>query len=256
MGIPQMSIFGITVSRMGMQETVRYLTDIIQGTGSLDQAEQSTVPISRQVVTVNPIMIMAALERPEFMEVMQRAELIIPDGTGVVWAAKHYGSPVKERVPGIELLHELMKTGETYRWKVYLLGASPEVIKTAAERLQTAYPLIDMVGHHDGYFGPAEDEQIIADIRKAAPQLLFVARSLDMQEPWIHKHRDQLNVPVMMGVGGSFDVIAGRVKRAPKLFQALRLEWFYRLLKEPTRYKRMLALPKFVLKVIRAQEKQ
>lgn len=103
-------------------------------------------------------------------------------------------------------------------------------------------------------FGPKEDEAVIAAIREANPDLLFVARGADTQEPWIGKYKEQLGVPVMMGVGGSFDVISGRTKRAPKLFQKLRAEWLYRLLKEPSRYKRMLALPKFAAKVMREKE--
>lgn len=241
--VPQVSIFGISVSKMNMQETTNYIIEAIQ----------QNKP--HQVVTINPIMVMMALEDPEFMTIMQRAELIIPDGTGIVWAAKYNGKPVKERVPGCDLLYELMKIGESYRWRVFLLGASPEVIAETARRLKAAYPLIEIVGYHDGFFTPEEDQRIVEEIGRAKPQILFVASQLDKQEPWIHRYRDQLNIPIMMGVGGSFDVIAGKVKRAPRAFQKLRLEWFYRLLKEPTRFKRMLALPKFVGKVIRANEK-
>jgi N-acetylglucosaminyldiphosphoundecaprenol N-acetyl-beta-D-mannosaminyltransferase len=244
MEIPKVNVFGIAVSRMSMQETIDYIIEAIH----------QNKP--HQVVTINPIMVMMALEDPEFMSIMHRAELIVPDGTGVVWAAKYKGTPVKERVPGCDLLYELMKAGESHRWKVYLLGASPEVIAETASRLKAAYPRIDIVGYHHGYFTPEEDQRIVEEIKQADPQLLFVASQLDRQEPWIHEYRDQLNIPIMMGVGGSFDVIAGRVKRAPKAFQKLHLEWFYRLMKEPTRFKRMLALPKFVGKVIRANEKQ
>lgn len=130
----------------------------------------------------------------------------------------------------------------------------PEVIQETAVRLQQQYPAIRIVGYRDGYFGPAEDDQVIASIREVAPDLLFVARGADTQEPWIHKHKDALQVPVTMGVGGSFDVISGKTKRAPMLFQKLRLEWFYRLLREPSRAGRMLALPKFAVKVMRDKE--
>lgn len=240
--IPTVSIYGIPFSKLTMKETVQVL----------EEAVLSKQP--HQVITANPIMVMAALEDQAIMKVMQEAEIIVPDGTGVVWAANYCGDPVAERVPGYDLLHELMRVGENYRWGVYLLGSTSEVIQETAVRLQQQYPAIRIVGYRDGFFGPAEDEQVIADIQQSAPDLLFVARGADTQEPWIHKYKHTLQVPVMMGVGGSFDVISGKTKRAPKLFQKLRLEWFYRLLREPSRAGRMLALPKFALKVMRDKE--
>ncbi|KLU57518.1 N-acetylmannosaminyltransferase [Paenibacillus sp. VT-400] len=241
--IPTVSIYGIPFSKLTMKETVKVLQEAVL-------SKQTP----HQVITANPIMVMAALENPAIMEVMQAAELIVPDGTGVVWASNYCGDPVAERVPGFELLHELLRVGENYRWGVYLLGSTPEVIQETAVRLQQQYPAIRIVGYRDGYFGPAEDEQVVASIREAAPDLLFVARGADTQEPWIHQHKDALQVPVTMGVGGSFDVISGKTKRAPMLFQKLRLEWFYRLLREPSRAGRMLALPKFAVKVMRDKE--
>lgn len=241
--IPTVPIFGIRVSKVDMPATVAYLTEVVS----------SRIP--HQVITANPIMVMAALEDPAYMNIMKSAELVVPDGTGVVWAANYCNEPVAERVAGYDLLHELMRQGERYRWKVYLLGSTPEVIRETAERLQLQYPGVIIVGYHDGYFGVEEDENIIADIVKANPDILFVARGADSQEPWIAKYKSKLGVPIMMGVGGSFDVISGKSKRAPKAFQKMRMEWLYRLLREPTRYKRMLALPKFALKVVREKDK-
>ncbi|WP_237690578.1 WecB/TagA/CpsF family glycosyltransferase [Paenibacillus caui] len=240
--IPSVNLFGIRVSKWNMEETVAYLTE----------AAESDRP--HQVITANPIMVMAALEDPAYMEIMQKAELVVPDGAGVVWASGKAGNPVKERVAGFDLLHQLMKTGEKRSWKVYLLGASPEVIQEAANRLQMQYPGVKIVGSRDGYFGPDQDLEVVEAIKAAAPHILFVARGADTQEPWIAKYKQQLGVPVIMGVGGSFDVISGRSKRAPKFMQRLRLEWFYRLLKEPTRFRRMLALPKFAVKVLKEKE--
>ncbi|MUG47118.1 WecB/TagA/CpsF family glycosyltransferase [Paenibacillus woosongensis] len=222
-----------------MQETVQYLTGAISARKP------------HQVITANPIMVMAALENPSYKQMMQQADLIVPDGSGVVWASRVGGDPVAERVAGFDLLHELMKEGERHRWRVYLLGASPEVVKEAANRLKMQYPGTEIVGYRDGYFGPEQDDEVIEGIRRTSPDLLFVARGADTQEPWIAKHKQRLAVPVMMGVGGSFDVISGRTKRAPKVFQKLRLEWLYRLIKEPTRFRRMLALPKFAVRVLR-----
>ncbi len=241
--IPTVPIFGIRVSKVDMAATVSFLTEAVH----------TREP--HQVITANPIMVMAALENPAYMEIMKSAELVVPDGTGVVWAAGYCREPVAERVAGFDLLHELLRQGERYSWKVYLLGSTPEVIQETARRLQLQYPGIIIAGYRDGFFKPEEDEKVVEGIVAARPDLLFVARGADSQEPWIAKYKSQLAVPIMMGVGGSFDVISGKSRRAPKLFQSLRAEWLYRLLKEPTRYKRMLALPKFAVKVLREKDK-
>jgi len=227
---------------MNMKETVAYLT------AAIEQRRP------HHVITANPIMLMAALQDPAYHAMMRSAELIVPDGTGVVWAANRVGVPVQERVPGIDLVHELMKAGEHRRWRVYLLGATDEVIAAAARNLQAGYPAIRIVGYRNGYFGPEEDESVIEAITAAEPDILLVGRSASTQEPWIAKYKSRLNIPVMMGVGGSFDVISGKLKRAPKLFQRMGLEWLYRLMLEPWRFKRMLVLPKFALRVIRDGE--
>lgn len=240
--LPTVSIFGVRISKLGFQDTIRWLTEAVA----------SGRP--HQVITANPIMVMTALDNPSYHAMMKRAELIVPDGAGVVWAANYVGNPVTERVPGIEIMQRLLQIGETKGWKVFILGASTEAIEAAAARIRSDYPELALVGVRNGFFGPDEDQEVIEQIRKAAPDLLFVGRSVSTQEPWIDRFKAELQVPVIMGVGGSFDVLSGRVKRAPKLFRNLKLEWFYRLLREPFRAKRMLALPKFALKVIREKE--
>ena len=137
--IPTVSIYGIPFSKLTMKETVQVL----------EEAVLSKQP--HQVITANPIMVMAALEDQAIMKVMQEAEIIVPDGTGVVWAANYCGDPVAERVPGYDLLHELMRVGENYRWGVYLLGSTSEVIQETAVRLQQQYPAIRIVGYRDGF---------------------------------------------------------------------------------------------------------
>jgi N-acetylglucosaminyldiphosphoundecaprenol N-acetyl-beta-D-mannosaminyltransferase len=241
--LPTVRLFGVPFCKLGMDDTVRLLTETILESGPARKPHQ--------VITANPIMIMTALERPDYMAIMKNADLIVPDGAGAVWAARYVGNPVAERVPGFDLMHRLLKSGEAWGWRVYLLGAAPETIREAHRRLAGAFPGIRFVGCRDGYFGEEEDDAVIAEIRAAEPDLLFVGRSADKQEPWIARHKERLGVPVMMGVGGSFDVIAGKLKRAPASWQRMRLEWLYRLLQEPSRYKRMYALPKFAWKVIR-----
>jgi N-acetylglucosaminyldiphosphoundecaprenol N-acetyl-beta-D-mannosaminyltransferase len=237
------SFYGIRVSKLNMQQTVEKLT----------QAIANRQPI--QVITANPIMLMTALDQPEYMAMMQRAELIVPDGAGLVWAASYVGEPVAEKVAGIDLMHELFAIGEVKGWRIFLLGASPEIIQVTAGKLKSRYPQLQLVGVRDGYFKADENEAVVNQIREAAPDILLVGRSADKQEPWIDRYKDDLGVPIMMGIGGSFDVLSGKLKRAPKIFISLRLEWFYRLLQEPWRYRRMLLLPKFVVKVIRDKGK-
>lgn len=241
--VPTVSIYGIQFSKLNMQDTVRYLTQ---------RVEQRA---ATQVITGNPIMVMAGLDSPDFHRVMCGAELVVPDGTGVVWAASHIGEPVAERVPGFDMMHKLLEVGQTRGWRVFLLGSSQEVIERTAKKLEEQFPGVVIAGYRNGFFGPDDDASVIREIRESSPDLLFVARGLNTQEPWIAQYKQELSVPVMMGVGGSFDIIAGVLKRAPRIFQKLRLEWFYRLLQQPSRFGRMFVLPKFVVKVMRDKEK-
>ncbi|MEB3102487.1 WecB/TagA/CpsF family glycosyltransferase [Ferviditalea candida] len=243
MMIPTVSLFGIPVCKWGMEDTVRYLTKAVEERRK------------HQVITANPIMVMAGLNDPKYLAMMKRAELIVPDGAGVVWAASHIGDPVAERVSGFDLMHRLLTVGEERGWKVFLLGASPDIISASYENLHKRYTALRIEGWRDGYFGAEQDDEVINQINAAQPDLLFVGRSADKQEPWIDRYKERLDVPLMMGVGGSFDVISGKLKRAPVWIQRVRMEWFYRLLQEPWRYRRMLELPKFVVRVVRDLEK-
>lgn len=240
---PTVSLYGVPFSKMDMKETVAYLAEAIEAGRP------------NRVITGNPIMLMVGLEHPDFHRVLATADLVVPDGAGVVWAANRLKQPVKERVAGFDLMHELLREGDRKSWSAYLLGASPDIIQAAHDNLKAKFPGVRFVGYRDGYFKDSEDEDVIAAIREAKPDMLFVARSTMNQEPWIEKYADALGVPVIMGVGGSFDVVAGKLKRAPAIFRKLNLEWFYRLLQEPSRYKRMLVLPRFALKVIKDGEK-
>jgi len=239
MDAPLVTIFDIPVSSMTLSETVDYLEGAIERRAP------------HQVVTINPIMIMEGIHNPAFRRVLLEAELNVPDGAGLVWAARYVKKPVAERVPGIDLMHELLARGEKRGFRVFLLGADRDTIVLAATKLRERYPGIELVGYRNGYFGEDEDVEVVEQIRQAKPDMLFVGRSLLTQEPWIAKYKDRLNIPVMMGVGGSFDILSGKLKRAPVAMQRLQLEWLYRLLQEPKRIGRMLVLPRFVWKVVR-----
>lgn len=239
---PTVTLYGVPFSKMNMRQTVDFLVEAVE----------SRRP--HRVVTGNPIMLMAGFEDPEYMRILRTADLVVPDGAGVVWAAKRAGQPVQERVAGFDLMHELLREGNLRRWKVYLLGAGKDTVAAAHANLQRQYPDVQFVGYRDGYFTEKDDGAVVAAIRAADPDLLFVARSMLTQEPWIAKYQHVLQVPVMMGVGGSFDVVAGKLRRAPAWMRNMRLEWLFRLLQEPSRYRRMLVLPKFVMKVLRDGE--
>jgi N-acetylglucosaminyldiphosphoundecaprenol N-acetyl-beta-D-mannosaminyltransferase len=240
--IPKVSIFGVPFSKLSMDDTVACVTRMVE----------SGRP--HQIITANPIMVMSAVDSPEYLQLLKDADLVVPDGAGIVWAANYVGNPVYERVTGFDLLHQLMRLGESKGWRVFLLGASPDIIEASSASLKRQYPALQLVGYRDGYFQAEDDIQVIENIRALQPDILLVGRSADKQEPWIARYKQELRVPVIMGVGGSFDVLSGKLKRAPKVFQKLRIEWFYRLLQEPWRYKRMLVLPQFAMKVIREKK--
>ena len=235
--IPKINIFNVPFSNMTMQDTKQYLIEQIEAGNQ------------QHVITANPIMVMSAMKNDAMMKVMHQANLIVADGAGVIWASQQAKAPIVERVAGIELMHELLSAGEKRHWKVYLLGTDEATISSAAEILQLRYPQIRIVGFRDGFFTAEQDKQVIEDINKLQPDLLFVARGAHNQEPWIAEHRHSLNAKLIMGVGGSFDVISGKLNRAPKWMQKAKLEWLFRLVQEPKRLPRMMDIPKFMVKV-------
>lgn len=200
------------------------------------------------VVTPNPEIVMACWENPAAMEAVQNADLVLPDGVGVVYGAKILGTPLKSKIPGIDFAAALMQQLAREGGSVFLLGAKPGVAEAAGEKLAERFPGLVICGTHDGYF--QEDAPILQQINAAKPDLLLVCLGAPKQELWMRRNGPKLNVGLMAGLGGSLDVFAGTAKRAPAFFQKLGLEWFYRLLREPWRFKRMMKLPKFLFACI------
>ena len=200
------------------------------------------------VVTPNPEIVMTCWENTDAMEAVQNADLVLPDGVGVVYGATILGTPLKGKLPGIDFATELMRRMAKRYGRVYLLGAKPGVAEMAGERLTEQFPGLIVCGTHDGYF--QEDAPVIDEINALQPDLLLVCLGAPKQEIWMLRNRSALKVGLMAGLGGSLDVFAGTVKRAPAFFQKLGLEWFYRLIKEPWRFKRMMKLPKFLFACI------
>jgi N-acetylglucosaminyldiphosphoundecaprenol N-acetyl-beta-D-mannosaminyltransferase len=203
------------------------------------------------ILAINPEKIMKALASASLRRLLLSADLFIPDGIGVLWAGRLLGTPFPERVTGADLLVALVKEASRKGWRVYLLGAAPGVAEQAAALWAGRYPGLKIVGVRYGFFTADEEERVVAEVAAAAPDLLFVAMGSPRQEEFIRNHGERLNVPVCMGVGGSFDVVSGKAKRAPEWMQKTGLEWSYRLLKEPRRILRMAALPRFMLLILR-----
>lgn len=226
-----------------------HLADMEQSLSAIRRFIEEGTP--HHVVTANAEMVYAALGDESLREVINRAHLVTLDGAGVVWAARFLGYEAKERVTGIDLTLALAALAAKEEWRLFLLGAKPGVAEEAARRLIERFPGLKIVGTHHGYFRPEETEQVLARVRQARPHLLFVALGVPYQERWINRNLNHLEVPVSLGIGGSLDVISGRVARAPRAIIRLNLEWLYRLAKEPWRWRRQLALPRFVLAVFR-----
>ncbi|MBP2058423.1 N-acetylglucosaminyldiphosphoundecaprenol N-acetyl-beta-D-mannosaminyltransferase [Lactobacillus colini] len=205
--------------------------------------------LSTMIVTANPEIVMAANQDHEFMEIIQRdADYVTADGIGIVLAGKMQNTPIAERVTGYDLFTWFLHVANLRGMKVYLIGAKPEVITATEARIAQDYPNIKVVGAQDGYF--KDDLNTVAQkIELTKPDMVFAAIGFPRQEKLIAIMRRDNLPAMMMGVGGSFDVFSGKVKRAPELFQKSHLEWFYRLITNPTRLKRMMVLPKFVIEV-------
>lgn len=188
-----------------------------------------------QHVVINASKVNLMEDDPQLRRIVNSCPLINADGASVVWAAKKLGIPLYERVTGIDLFANLIKLAQDKDYRVYLFGAKEEVVKSVKQIIEEDYPGIDIVGYRNGYFTENDNAEIVNDIAKSNADILFVAFSSPKKEYWINQFLEELNVPFVMGVGGSFDVIAGVTKRAPKWMQNHGLEWFYRFIQEPRR---------------------
>ena len=199
------------------------------------------------VVTPNPEFLLAAEKDLEFQKILNRADLVLPDGIGVVYSAKILGTPLKERVAGFDFACDMLEELNELGGRLYLLGAKPGVADMAAERLQKQYPGLKVAGTHDGYF--KEDAPVVEAIRESGADCVFVCLGAPKQELWMARNGPATGAHLLCGLGGSLDVFAGTVERAPKFWSDHGLEWFYRLCKEPKRIGRMMKLPLFLVHV-------
>ena len=207
---------------------------------TMDQAvawadSRMTLSEPKTVIAVNPEKIMKAQSDPTLRQFLRSAGLLIPDGIGVVIATKLLGLGYAERVPGSELMPRLCGLAAEKGYSIFLFGASPEVNERAAHKLRQEFPGLTIAGTQHGYVDDADMPAVIDHINAVAPHFLFIALGSPKQELWMSTYLPRLRVKVCQGVGGTFDVLAGRVKRAPWIFRCIHLEWFYRLLSQPSR---------------------
>jgi N-acetylglucosaminyldiphosphoundecaprenol N-acetyl-beta-D-mannosaminyltransferase len=238
--IEKRSILGIDISLVNASDTIETIDGYIRDGRP------------HMVVTADSSCVVMAQSDRKLREIVNSADLVTPDSIGILWAAKRFGTPLPERVSGVDIVQHLCEKGATSGYRVYILGAAPGIADAASENLRARYPGLQIVGTHHGYFKPDEAESVVASIKECKPDILFVAMGIPVQEKWIFDHLAELDIPVSMGVGGTFDVISGKVKRAPKWMQRNGLEWFYRLASNPRKIRKCIALPVFILMVLRA----
>jgi N-acetylglucosaminyldiphosphoundecaprenol N-acetyl-beta-D-mannosaminyltransferase len=205
------------------------------------------------IVTANPEIVEYANEHQDYKDIIISADYITPDGVGIIMASKWLNQPLQERITGFDLMNELFRVADEKALKVYLLGAEESVIEAAALKVKESYPGLELVGYNHGYID-IKDDALPKSIAELEPDIILTALGFPRQEKWVSKHYALFNKGLFMGVGGSFDVLAGKVNRAPVFWQKMRLEWLYRLIQQPSRWKRMLALPRFVIKVRRLRK--
>jgi N-acetylglucosaminyldiphosphoundecaprenol N-acetyl-beta-D-mannosaminyltransferase len=204
-----------------------------------------------QIVTLNAEMLVAAHEDPALAQILNAADLNVADSVGVMLATRLLGLRLRERVTGSDGIYRLATHCAQRGYRPFFLGAAPGVADVVAERLVAANPDLEVAGAYAGSPYPKVEDDIVDRVRAAAPDLLLVAYGVPVEEKWIARNRERLGVPVMVGVGGSFDFVAGVTKRAPVWMRRLGLEWLHRLMHEPWRWRRQLALPRFVVLVLR-----
>lgn len=233
-------ILGIDIDNIDIDEAGILTKDLIE-------KSNKTCKI---VVAPNTEFIMMAQKDEEFYNILRNAELATPDSVGVMIGGKIQKKSFKQRIPGQAYFRKILEIGEKEGWTFYFLGGEDDVPELAVSNVKKDYPNLKIVGYHEGFFKKDSEEDVIKEINSLKPNVLFVAMGAPIQEKWISKHKDKLQVDIAAGQGGTFDYEAGRIKRAPKIVQKLCIEWLWRLILQPTRIKRMVVLPIYLIKII------
>lgn len=202
------------------------------------------------VVAPNVEFIMTAQRDEEFANILKKADFATPDSIGVMIGGKLQKKPFKERIPGQAYFRKVLEVGEKEGWTFYLLGGKGDTPELATENIKKKYPNLKIIGYHEGFFEQDSEEDVIKQINELEPNVLFVAMGAPIQEKWIANHQSELKVDIAAGQGGTFDYEAGKIKRAPVVFQKCGIEWLWRLILQPSRIVRMVVLPIYLLKII------
>lgn len=236
-------ILNTYVNALTMDETVAEVEKIIQ-------AGKPT-----QHVVINAFKVNLMNEDARLREIVNACPLINADGASIVWAAKRLGVPLRERVAGIDLFQNLVKLAAEKGYKIYLFGAKEEVVTRVKRIFEEQYPGIRIVGYRNGYFTEADEPEMVEQMARSGADMMFVAFSSPKKEYWVSRYLKELNIPFVMGVGGSFDVVAGVTDRAPRWMQKIGMEWFYRFIQEPRRLwnRYMVGNTKFVLYTLKCK---
>ncbi|MFC3747705.1 WecB/TagA/CpsF family glycosyltransferase [Paenibacillus sp. GCM10012306] len=241
------NILGVPFSKLTLNETTQQLTRHIQ-------KEQ---PHLYHLITANPEITITHQTDTELQTIVREADLITPDGIGIVLASKRKGQPISERVTGYDLLLQLLEQGNELAWSFFFLGTDEETNREAVEEISRRYPNVKIAGRHNGFFNKEEEAGILENIQHTQPDILILAMGAPYSDKWIYKYKQELSrVKLVFGVGGSLDVIAGKVNPTPTIWKKLNLEWLHRLLTVPvakgqkSRWRRQSALPKFVYRAI------
>jgi N-acetylglucosaminyldiphosphoundecaprenol N-acetyl-beta-D-mannosaminyltransferase len=232
--LPSVEILGLPVHSLDMAGALT----------AIDTFVASGIP--HHVVTADASMLVMAQEDAELRAIVAGADLVTPDSIGVLWAARRKRQPLKERVSGVEISERLCSLSAEREYRIFFLGAGPGVAAAAADRMRARYPGAKIVGTRDGYFPLEATADVVSEIRRSNADILLVAMGIPKQEKWIQANRESLGCSVLIGVGGTLDVLSGRVRRAPRAMQALRIEWLWRVLSNPKRIEKVKLLPRFV----------
>lgn len=233
--LDSVELFGVRVHRLTMTQAVQTVESFLR-----DREP-------RQIVTADTSMLVMAQHDAELRRIINQAALVTPDSFGVTWAARRLKRPVIERVTGVDLMAQVCARCADNGWRPFLFGSAPGVADEAAERLSARFPGLSVAGTQHGYFGPEDEEQIVAQVAASKADILFVAMGIPKQEKWIARYLPRLGVSAAVGVGGSLDVFSGRVKRAPLWTQRCNVEWLYRLCSNPRKINKVKMLPVLVL---------
>lgn len=242
----KVSIFGVDIFNIDFKEA----TEIVKGFLKEEKMHK--------IFTPNTEIVMDAKKDDNIRNIINSGDLVIADGIGLIYGSKMRKKPLKERVTGFDLSMELINIANEEGYSLYLLGAKPGVAEKAAENLKKDYPNLNLVGYHDGYFkgthlgikNHPEEEAVIEELNNLKPDIIFLGLGFPKQEIWINENADKLNSKLIIGNGGVIDILSGEMKRAPEIFIKLNLEWFYRLMTNPSRIKRQMAIPKFLISIL------